>query len=211
MSYPSAPDDLALHGVRVLGFATASRVAGRFALDAAATEEHLLDFEAFGWVRRGRFGASSGWSVTDSGRAENERRLAAELARTGVRGDVTAAHARFVPLNREFGAACTDWQVRPTRADLIALNDHADWRWDDRVLRRLAALDASFGQLCDQLTGCLERFGGYGGRFSAALRQAEAGQRAWMDAPDRDSCHIVWMQFHEDLLATLGLPRGSDA
>jgi hypothetical protein len=145
------------------------------------------------------------------GRAENERRLAAELARTGVRGAVTAAHARLVPLNREFGAACTDWQVRPTRADPIALNDHADWRWDDRVLRRLAALDASFGQLCDQLTGCLERFGGYGGRYSAALRQAEAGQRAWVDAPDRDSCHIAWMQFHEDLLATLGLPRGSDA
>jgi hypothetical protein len=32
-----------------------------------------------------------------------------------------------------------------------------------------------------------------------------------VDAPDRDSCHLVWMQFHEDLLATLGIPRGSDA
>jgi len=211
MAYPSAPDDLALHGVRVLGFTTASRVADRFGLDTAATEEHLLDFEAFGWVRRDSFGGSSGWSVTDSGRAENERRLAAELGRSGVRGAVTAAHARFVPLNREFGAACTDWQVRPTRADPIALNDHADWRWDDRVLRRLAAMDSAFGQLCAQLTGCLQRFGGYAGRYSAALRQAEAGQRAWVDAPDRDSCHIVWMQFHEDLLATLGIPRGPDS
>jgi hypothetical protein len=210
VAYPSALDDLALHGVRVLGFATASRVAGRFGLDAVATEEHLLDFEAFGWVRRDGFAGTSGWSVTDSGRVENERRLAAELDRSGVRGEVTDAHARFVPLNREFGAACTDWQVRPTRADPIALNDHADWRWDDRVLRRLAALDSSFGQLCGQLTGCLERFGGYAGRYSAALRQAEAGQRPWVDAPDRDSCHLVWMQFHEDLLATLGLPRGPD-
>ena len=26
-----------------------------------------------------------------------------------------------------------------------------------------------------------------------------------------DSCHIVWMRFHEDLLATLGLPRGPDS
>ena len=31
-----------------------------------------------------------------------------------------------------------------------------------------------------------------------------------VDAPDRDSCHLVWIQFHEDLLATLGIPRGSD-
>lgn len=211
MSHSSSADDLALHGVRVLGFTTAARVADRFGLDTVATEEHLLDFEARGGVRRDSFAGTSGWSVTDRGRAENERRLAAELDRSGARGAVTGAHARFVPLNRELGAACTDWQVRPTRADPIALNDHADWRWDDRVLRRLAALNESFGQLCDQLTVCLARFGGYAEHFSAALRQAEAGQRAWVDAPDRDSCHLVWMQFHEDLLATLGLPRGLDA
>jgi len=42
------------------------------------------------------------------------------------------------------------------------------------------------------------------GRFSA-------GHRAWVDAPDRDSCHILWIQFHEDLLATPGIPRGADA
>jgi hypothetical protein len=23
-----------------------------------------------------------------------------------------------------------------------------------------------------------------------------------------DSCHVVWMELHEDLLGTLGLPRG---
>jgi hypothetical protein len=41
--------------------------------------------------------------------------------------------------------------------------------------------------------------------------QVDQGHRAWVDAPDRDSCHILWIQFHEDLLATLGVPRGSDA
>jgi hypothetical protein len=39
----------------------------------------------------------------------------------------------------------------------------------------------------------------------------DQGNRAWVDAPGRDSCHILWIQFHEDLLATLGIPRGSDA
>lgn len=55
------------------------------------------------------------------------------------------------------------------------------------------------------------RFGGYADRYSSALAKVDRGQRAWVDAHDRDSCHILWIQFHEDLLATLGIPRGSDA
>jgi hypothetical protein len=211
VAYVSSPDDLALHGVRVLGFATTSRIAARYGLDGAAVEELLLDFEATGWVRNLSFAGSSGWSLTDAGRVENERRLAAELERAGARGPVTSAHATFVPLNRRFGAACTNWQVRPTRADAMAFNDHSDWRWDERVLRTLASVDTSFRHLCHQLAGCLARFDGYAARFSSALGKVEKGQRAWVDAPDRDSCHILWIQFHEDLLATLGIPRGSDA
>jgi len=210
VAYVSAPEDLALHGVRVLGFATASRIAGRYGLDAGTVGESLLDFEACGWARDLSFADTSGWSLTDAGRGENERRLAAELDAAGVRDAVTTAHAAFMPLNRRFGTACTDWQVRPTRADPMALNDHTDWRWDERVLAALASMDRPFRHLCDQLAGCLERFGGYAGRYSSALGKVETGQLAWVDAPDRDSCHMVWIQFHEDLLATLGIPRGSD-
>jgi hypothetical protein len=210
VAYVSAPDDLALHGVR-LGSATAYRIAGRFGLDVSSVGESLLDFEARGWVRHYSFAGSAGWSVTDAGRAENERRLAAELDRAGARDTMTKAHAAFLPLNRRLGAACTDWQVRPTRADPMALNEHDDWSWDARVLRALASLDTSFRELCDELARGLERFGGYADRYSAALGQAQTGQRSWVDGPDRDSCHLVWIQFHEDLLATLGIPRGSDA
>jgi len=138
MPYRSDPADMALHGVRVLGFPTTSRVAERF------------------------------------------------------------------------GAACTEWQVRPTRLDAMALNDHTDWRWDERVLRTLASVEISFKDLCRQLADRLARFDGYADRYSSALSKAVAGQREWVDAPDRDSCHILWIQFHEDLLATLGIPRGSD-
>ena len=210
MAHVSAPDDLALHGVRVLGFPTASRIAGRYGLDASMAQETLLDFEACGWVRQLSFGATSGWSLTEAGRTENERRLAAELDRAGARVTVTGVHQAFVPLNRRLGAACTDWQIRPSPADPLAFNDHADWRWDERVLRTLASLDSSFGRLCDRLSQALARFDGYGGRFSAALTRAQAGQNAWVDGHDRDSCHIIWIQFHEDLLATLGVPRGTD-
>jgi hypothetical protein len=204
-------DDLVLHGVRVLGFPTTARVADRYGLDPATVEELLLDSEASGWVRRSSFGDSSGWSLTDAGRTENEKRLSAELDRSGHRDRVVAVHSAFRPLNRQFGEACTDWQVRPTRLDPMALNDDTDWRWDERVLRRLDAVDESFRELCQRLCAGLARFDGYAERYSSARRLARSGQRAWVDAPDRDSCHLVWIQFHEDLLATLGIPRGSDA
>jgi hypothetical protein len=210
VAYVSAPDDLALHGARVLGFPTAARIAVRYGLDASLVQETLLDFEACGWVRQLSFGATSGWSLTEAGRAENERRLAAELDQAGARATVTGAHQAFVPLNHQLGTACTDWQIRPSRADPLAFNDHADWRWDERVLRTLASLDTSFDRLCDRLARALARFDGYAGRYSAALARAQGGQNAWVDGHDRDSCHIVWIQFHEDLLATLGVPRGTD-
>jgi hypothetical protein len=211
MTHASAPDDLTLHGVRVLGFPTASRVAARYGLDAGTVGEALLDFEATGWVRHLSFGGASGWALTDAGRTENERRLAAELATAGARQAVSTAHTTFLPLNRRLGDACTKWQIKPTRADPMAINDHTDWRWDEKVLRTLASIVSSFGPLCGQLTGCLARFGGYAGLYSAALSKAQAGQGDWVDGHDRDSCHTVWIQFHEDLLATLGIPRSTDA
>jgi len=211
VAYESAPDDLALHGVRVLGFPTTARLASRYRLDLAVAEESLLDFEAYGWVSRLSFAGSSGWSMTDAGKVENERRLAAELDRAGVRDKVSAAHTAFRPLNRRLGSACTNWQIRPTRADPMAFNDHTDWRWDERVLNTLAAVGTAFRELCDLLAGCLARFDGYADRYSAALARVESGQHSWVDGHDRDSCHVVWIQFHEDLLATLGIPRGADA
>jgi len=210
MAYASAPGDLALHGVRVLGFPTTSRVADRYGLDTCTVQELLLDHEARGWVRYLSFAGSSGWSLTDVGRGENERRMAAELDRAGVRDIVADAHHRFVPLNRRFGTACTDWQIRPARGEPMAFNDHTDWRWDDRILRTLTSLEGSFRRLCEQLSECMARFARYAELYSSALAKVEIGQHSWVDAFDRDSCHMVWIQFHEDLLATLGIPRGSD-
>jgi hypothetical protein len=207
----SAPEDLVLHGPRVLGFASTPRIAARFGLDVDKVEELLRDFEARGWVRHTSFAGSSGWSVTGVGRIENERRLAVELDRAGAREMVMGVHAQFIPLNRRLGTACTNWQIRPTRAEPMAFNDHTDWAWDERVLRTLASLDLAFRQSCGRLAECLQRFDGYADRYSAALAKVEAGHRHWVDAPELDSCHTVWIQFHEDLLATLGIPRGSDA
>jgi hypothetical protein len=209
-AYVSSVGDLVLHGPRVLGFASASRIAARYGLDSGTVDELLLDFEASGWLRHSSFAGVSGWSVTDAGRLENERRLALELDRAGARETVTSIHVEFLPLNRRFGSACTDWQVRPTLADPMTSNDHTDWAWDDRVLRTLAFLGRGLRQVGDRLADRLQRFEGYADRYSSALAEVDAGKRRWVDAPDLDSCHTVWIQLHEDLLATLGLSRGSD-
>lgn len=209
--FASDPADLVLHGPRVLGFARSGKIAAHFGLDREFTDEALLDFEANGWVTHSAFAGNAGWSITDRGRGENERRLALELDRAGARHVVTDMHSEFLPLNRRFGKVCTNWQIRPTRLDPMAFNDHTDWPWDEQVLRSLTSLGRAFHRVCDEVAQRLGRFDGYSARYSAALVKVDAGQRRWVDSSELDSCHTVWIQFHEDLLATLGIPRGSDA
>jgi hypothetical protein len=207
---PSAPELLALHGVRILGYSTAGQVAARYDLDAAVVSELLLDAEARGWVRRYQFAGRGGWSLTDAGRAENERRLAAELDALGARAVVSGVHTAFLPLNRRLAEACTRWQIRPVPWDRMAANDHSDWRWDEGVLRSLSFVGRELARITAPLVDVLPRFGGHVERYRAALVRAERGEQAWVDAPDLPSCHIVWIQLHEDLLATLGIERGTD-
>ncbi len=208
MAYESTVADLVLHGVRILGFPTAARVAGRYGLDLSLTTETLLDYEAQGLTRHLSFGDFAGWSLTEAGKTEDEARLAAELDRADARDVVNDLHAGFLPFNERLGVACTDWQLRPLPSDPMAVNDHTDQKWDARVLRELTEVGAAFADLCELLSRHLSRFDGYAGLYSAALARARSGDTRWIDGPDRDSCHLVWIQFHEDLLATLGIPRG---
>ena len=126
MGYSSPPDLLVLHAVRLLGMADDAAVARRFGLDPAVAEELLLDFQASGWIQRVSFADISGWALTDAGRAEDVRRLAAELDQTGARLTVATAYADFDLLNKSFLEVIMNWQIRPTRDDSMARNDHSD-------------------------------------------------------------------------------------
>jgi hypothetical protein len=207
-AYVSRPADLSLHAVRLLGFADTGVVARRFGQDPEGVLEHLLDFEASGWVTRSEFAGTGGWSLTEAGRAEDERRLAAELDAAGARPVVLEVHAQFVPLNARFLDAATRWQVHPAPGQPMAANDHTDLRWDDRVLHDLASVGGALAPLDAELAGRLARLDGYAGRYRDACLRASRGERRWVDGLGIDSCHTVWMQLHEDLLATLGLERG---
>lgn len=205
----SDPVLLTLHAVRVLGFAPATAVAARCGLPRTDVEERLEDLRARGWTSRSDFAGSDGWSLTDAGRAEDERLLASELDGCGARDVVAEVNERFVPLNARFLAAVTRWQLRPVGGNAFEPNDHTDFRWDDRVITSLRSAGRRLAALEDTLAGPLPRFAGYAARYDAAMSRASAGQHRWVDGVGIDSCHIVWIQFHEDLLATLGIERGA--
>ncbi|MFC4114221.1 transcriptional regulator [Nonomuraea zeae] len=210
MTRDSAPDLLVLHAVRITGFADTPVIAHRYGLDAARTKELLHDAEARGWVGHTAFAGTGGWSLTEAGRAENERRLAAELTGAGGADEVRDAYRAFLPLNALLLQACTDWQLRPTAGDRLAPNDHSDPVWDAGVLHELACVDRALTPLAHRLGNVLTRLRGYDTRFSAALARAQAGESTWVDRTDIDSCHRVWFELHEDLIATLGLNRHTE-
>ncbi|TCM45812.1 transcriptional regulator [Kribbella sp. VKM Ac-2568] len=217
-------------------------VAARFGVEQAVAAEVLLDCQAFGWVTWSEFAGTGGWSLTEAGRVENERQLAAELAGLAQPEDpgepegpgevagaklgegagpeglgevagaevVREAYRVFLSLNERLQRACTDWQIRPTAADSLAFNDHRDAAWDGRVIDELAALGQALEAVSGRLTSVLDRFQGYDTRFSTALGRVIAGDRSWVDRTGADSCHTVWFELHEDLIATLGLARGAE-
>ncbi|GHJ49304.1 hypothetical protein Cs7R123_66460 [Catellatospora sp. TT07R-123] len=210
MTRDSATDLLALHAVRITGFADTPVLARRYGLDPAATAAVLRDAEQRGWVVHTAFADLRGWSLTDAGRAENERQLAAELAGAGAADEVRAVYREFLPANGRLQRACTDWQLRPTAGDRLAANDHTDPDWDAAVLDELAGVHRALAPLAVRLGALLARFRGYDSRFAAALRRAWSGESGWVDRTDVDSCHRVWFELHEDLIATLGIDRRTE-
>ena len=207
---PSSPELLTLHAVRLKGMADDTEVAARFELDTTFVHELLLDFQAFGWITRVEFVGTAGWTLTESGRSENERQLAHELSATDSNSSIRHAYLSFLPYNDRLLRACTDWQLRPTGADPLAVNDHTDEEWDQRVLSTLAALSKELRTICGELGRRLVRFHGYDDRFTDALARVWRGDLSWVARPRVDSCHTVWMELHEDLVATLGIRRGAE-
>ncbi|PXX62196.1 hypothetical protein DFR70_10763 [Nocardia tenerifensis] len=199
---------LALHAIRLGGFLDTQAVADRFGMPVGLAESHVRDFQARGWAGRFRFGADAGWSLTESGRTENERLLADELAASGAKALVEDVYRRFLPLNARLVQACTDWQLIILPDGSMRDNDHADARRDRRILAELDSLAAELAPLTTRLTERLARFSGYDSRFAAALAQA-ADDPQRITGIEPGSAHRVWFELHEDLIATLGIDRGS--
>ena len=209
MTRPGSPrvtgaDLLALHALRCMGFASLGRVAEATGMPEAVVESELIDLAVAGLVTRvtGDFG---GWGLTEAGRAADAERIAAELEAAGTRGVVAAAYEGFLVLNPELLDLCGAWQLRPA-GGAVTINDHTDPAYDARVLDRLSDLDRRAEAACADLSAAMLRFARYRARLTGALARARSGALDFV-TDDIASYHSVWFQLHEDLLATLGIPR----
>ena len=199
MTPPESPhstgtDLLVLHALRCVGFAGLARVAAATGLPEPDAESELIDLARAGLVTHlaGTFG---GWGLTPAGRAADAVRIAEELEASGGRTAVADAYDDFLVLNPELLDLCTAWQLRP-----------AGPAYEARVLDRLTDFDQRAGVVCAALSAPLPRFLRYRVRLTGALTHARSGALEYV-TDSVESYHAVWFQLHEDLLATLGIPR----
>ena len=202
--HPSDPETLVLHGLRLKAFPDTDVLAAAIALSQDQVQRLLDEAAAGGLVRRVE-GHVTGWTLTAEGRREGERRVGAELDAAGARPVVRHAYERFVALNPELLAVCTDWQMRGEQ-----VNDHRDEVYDDAVVGRLVGLHDRVRPVVADLRAQLDRFSSYSPRLRTALERVTEGDRDWFTKPTIDSYHSVWFELHEDLLATLGLERAKE-
>lgn len=196
-----------LHALRVKGLAEPDDVAVATGLSPAEVTGALDALAADGLVHH-RDGRLPGWLLTPAGRARQAELVAEELAQVD-RDRVEACYRRFLPLNREVLAACTDWQVRDVDGAHV-LNDHGDPAYDDAVRARLLSAHVAAEPLLEDVASVLSRFTPYRPRLDNAVARVRAGDHDWFAQPRIDSFHTVWFELHEDLLSTLGLERSKE-
>ena len=209
MSSSSDPRFLVLHGLRLKGFGDAAAVAeaaGVSEADAKPILDGLID-EELATYREGRI---SGYALTPAGRVVQAQLLAEQLEGTGARPAVQAAYERFLGINKDLLAICTAWQLREVDGESV-VNDHSDPAHDAAVIAQLDELHAKVTPICEDLGTALDRFAGYGPRLAHARERVQAGDVDWFTKPMIASYHTVWFELHEDLLATLGIERASEA
>ncbi|MFI1507798.1 transcriptional regulator [Streptomyces sp. NPDC020597] len=203
-SHPSDTELLVLHALRCAGFSGRASLAAVTGLSESDVESELIDLAVTGLVTHtaGDFG---GWGLTEAGRTADAERIADELASAGARAAVSAAFERFLVLNPELLDLCTAWQMRGV-GGTMTMNDHADAAYDARVLDRFTDFHRRAEPVCAELSAALLRFRRYPVRLADALARAKGGELEHV-ADSTTSYHSVWFQLHEDLLATLDIPR----
>jgi DNA-binding MarR family transcriptional regulator len=210
MAYRSDPSLVVLHVLKLKGFAEVDAIAELSGVALADVDQHLAAAAEAGLAQR-REGRISGWSLTPRGRALQAEQLEAELGQAeslapGARDVLAGVYGAFAGLNGRLKQVCTHWQLRTVGSNQVP-NNHGDPDYDAAVVASLRALDEDAQPLCATLGETLERMARYGPRLRRALTRLQGGDRDRFTRPLSDSYHDIWMELHEDLIATLKLVR----
>jgi DNA-binding MarR family transcriptional regulator len=208
VAHSSAPRLLALHALKLKGFADVGPLALAAGMTPGVLTSLLAELSAQGMVAR-REGRLAGWSLTPAGRAEHERLVALDVDDSGRRSDIDDCYRRFLALNGEVLEACTAWQLK-SGGGVRVVNDHGDAEYDQEVIDRLSAQHTVALPICADLADALVRFRPYGIRLTKAFDRVRAGDPDWFTKPVIDSYHTVWFELHEDLLSSLGIERARE-
>jgi DNA-binding MarR family transcriptional regulator len=142
--------------------------------------------------------------ISPSGRARLETLLAEE--RRGMNSAaMAAAYDDFRPVNADFKALVTDWQLKGGLEGRP--NTHDDAEYDAAVLARLDEVHARVVPILEVVAMQLPRLNAYPAKLLAALDKVRAGETAWLTRPLIDSYHTVWFELHEELIGAIGLTR----
>ena len=142
--------------------------------------------------------------ITGTGRTRLETLLAEE--RQGIdRAAIAAAYRDFRPVNAEFKALVTDWQLKGGPEG--SPNAHDDAEYDAAVLARLEEVHARVTQIIEAAAAQLPRLRAYSAKLRAALDKTTSGEITWLTRPLIDSYHTVWFELHEELILATGLTR----
>lgn len=179
------------HAIAVRGFATPDQVALSAGLDREVAATVLANAVEAGHATVGK---AELHTLTATGKGAYLL-LRDEAVAPEVRQRVTEHYDRFLEPNLVFKQLATDWQLGTVS------DPH----------QQLDAIHADVVTILDGLADVDERFGIYRIRLSAAADSFHAGNRDAFAKPLSDSYHDVWMELHEDLLATTGRERsGAD-
>jgi hypothetical protein len=207
MGHASDPHFVVLHALKIKGFAESDVLTELTGFDHPTVTSHLDLARDTGLALR-REGRICGWALTPEGRARHGELLEADLVAAGdsVQSTLSEAYQRFSGLNGRFKVVCTDWQLRPSGGQHVP-NDHLDEEYDHAVIATLGAINDAVQPLCEEMAASLPRMRPYGGRLAAAHAKLVGGDRDAFTRPLANSYHDIWMELHEDLIATLKLAR----
>ncbi|GFG74970.1 MarR family transcriptional regulator [Mycobacterium botniense] len=189
-----------LQAVRLKGRVTFTELAATLVEDAAGVAETVEQLIASGLMVGGAV-----LKLTDRGRARLSELLDEE--RTGVDATALAAvYDEFRPVNADFKAVATDWQLKAGEP-----NTHDDSDYDAAVLNRLNDLHQRAMAIIAAAAGHVPRLGVYAVKLQRALDKINSGETVWLTRPMIDSYHTVWFELHEELILVTGLTREDEA